>query len=82
MPELLSKFQPMTIFKALDDPDRGERLKALGITDEDFVRYIIARAKGASKDAALKQLLQGKKVHGDYDTDFVRGLVERFPIPE
>jgi hypothetical protein len=72
----------MAIFKALDDPDRGARLKALGITDQDFVQYIIARAQGASKDAALKQLLRGKRVHGDYDTDFVRELVERIPIPE
>ena len=60
----------MAIFKALDDPGRGARLKALGITDDDLVHYIIARAKGASKDAALKQLLDGKKVQGDYDTDF------------
>jgi hypothetical protein len=62
----------MAIFKALDDPDHGARLKALGITDQDFVLYIIARAKEASKDATLKQLLHGKKVHGDDDADFVR----------
>jgi hypothetical protein len=78
----LRRLEPTTNSKALDDCARRARLKALGITDDDFVQYIVARAKGASKDTTLKQLLQNRNIQNGCDSDFIQELAERLPMPE
>ena len=68
------------MFRCFDDPEDGPLLKALGITDDHFVKYIIERANGSSKQDALDRLLKGRVLR-QADVDRVRGIVEQFSIP-
>lgn len=69
------------IFACLDDPKTGPRLQAMGITDDDLVKYIVRRFEGFAHYDALAQLLL---VHDTNmrEADYVGAIVEKFPIPD
>jgi predicted HAD superfamily phosphohydrolase len=70
----------MAIFKCFDDPKVGPFLTVHGITDDDLIRYIVARANGTSAQQALDSLVKGRfATQGD--VDYMRRIVEQFPIP-
>jgi hypothetical protein len=70
----------MAIFKCIDDPETGPRLKAIGITDVDLARYIVSRANGLDQNSALFNLMQGSGPDLT-EAQFVLSIVEEFPIP-
>jgi hypothetical protein len=68
-----------TIFRCFDDPVDGPFLTALGLTDDDLVRYIVERANGSSEQDALDRLVEGR-ILGQTDAEHVRSIVEKFQI--
>jgi|HubBroStandDraft_6_1064221.scaffolds.fasta_scaffold1367768_2 hypothetical protein len=70
----------MSIFKCLEDPKDGPFLKVHGITDEHLVKYIVSRANGASAEEAFASLSKGRFAT-THDADYLRRIVEQFPIP-
>ena len=70
----------LAIYRALDDPATGRHLKRLGISDDDLVQYIVARARGASPEVALDALLKSKNIERDDEAGFVRRIIESLPI--
>lgn len=71
----------MSIFKCFDDPKDGPFLKVHGIADGELIKYIVARANGASKEQALASLTKGRVV-SQADADYIGRIVEQFPIPK
>jgi len=70
----------MAIFKCIDDSTTGPRLRTIGITDDDLVKYIVDRSnEPASDDYALRELLRGKNLHGD-DEQFIGAIVAQISI--
>ena len=68
----------MSVFKCFDDPENRPRLVALGITDDDFVKYAARRSRGLKKKDALDRLFKGKRLSWD-DKGFVLSLLEQLP---
>ena len=69
----------MSIFKCLNDPQVGPRLKALGVTDSGLAKYIVDRANGVSEKEALFDLL--RRDLDLKDATFINEIVDQFPIP-
>ena len=70
----------MAIFKCVDDPKDGPFLKVHGIADEHLVKYIVERSNGASREEAFEHLSKGRFAT-QADADYLRSIVEQFPIP-
>ena len=68
----------MSVFKCFDDPENRPRLVALGITEDDFVKYAARRSRGVKKKDALDRLFKGKRLSW-YDKGFVLSLLEQLP---
>jgi hypothetical protein len=66
----------MAIFRALDD---NPRLVALGLSDADLIRYVVNRSNKMPEQEALRALVHGKNCT-PADTEFIRQIVEQFPI--
>jgi hypothetical protein len=78
----------MAIFKCIDDPTTGPRLRTIGITDDDLVKYIVDRSNELGSDDyalrecddyALRELLRRKNLHGD-DEQFIGAIVAQISI--
>ena len=70
----------MAIFKCVDDPKDGPFLTVHGISDEHLIRYIVERSSGVSSEEAFEHLSRGRFATKG-DADYLRRIVERFPIP-
>jgi hypothetical protein len=69
------------VFTCLDDPTTGPRLQAIGIIDNDLVKYVVRRSQGVAHHDALGQLILDHEPNMR-EADYVGAILEKFPIPD